>query len=100
MSTIDTLNFSEELIAAGLDEKVSKTLASKLKEALDSQKDNAATKQDIAHLEEKNENAATKHDIELVKQDIINLEYRLTLKFGLIVTAAIAIVTWLDKIIF
>ncbi len=41
----------------------------------------------------------TKQDINALKRDILELEYRLSLKFGYMLTAAIAIIIALQKIL-
>jgi len=88
--TIDTLQFSKRLQKAGLDQKIAEELSEAIKETQNQSIEGLATKHDIALL--KKDIQALEQKIEAVKNDIL-------IKMFLMQSAAIAIITWLNKVI-
>jgi DNA polymerase/3'-5' exonuclease PolX len=92
--TIDTLQFSKRLQKAGLNQKIAEELSEAIKETQNQSIEGLATKHDIALLKkdiqalEQNLN----QKIESVKNDIL-------IKMFFMISAAIAIITWLNKVI-
>jgi hypothetical protein len=81
--TIDTLQFSKRLQKAGLEQRIADEFAEAIKDTQN---------QTIQGL-------ATKEDVKIVEQKIESLEHKLTVKMFLMITAAVAIIAWLDKVI-
>jgi len=80
---IDTLQFSKRLHKAGLDQKVAEELAEAIKDTQNQTVEGLATKQDLKILEQK----------------IDMLEHKLVTKMFLMMTVAVAVIAWLDKVI-
>jgi hypothetical protein len=91
---IDTFQFIKKLQKAGLDQKIAEVLVEEINHSAQEFNSNNATKNDIKLLQKDIKNLDQKFE-----QKLINLEQRLTIKLGLMMTAAIAIIAWLDKII-
>ncbi len=81
--TVDTLQFSNRLQKAGLDRKIADEFAEAIKET----------------QMQSTEGVATKVDITLLRQEIENLEHKLTIKMFIMLITAVSLVTWLDKLI-
>lgn len=88
--TIDTLQFSKRLQAAGLEKKISEELAEAIKDTQTQSIEGLATKNDIALL---------KKDILNIEQKIENVEHKIIIKMFFMLTAAVAAIAWLDKVI-
>ncbi len=81
--TLDTLQFSKRLQKAGLAKEISEELAEAIKDTQTQTVEGLATKQDLKILEQK----------------IDVLEHKLVTKMFLMLSAAVALITWLDKVI-
>jgi hypothetical protein len=83
----DTHAFVKRLIAAGMPEQQAEILAEEHTRLLGEQ---LATKQDIA---------VVRSDLELLRNDLERLKDQLTIRFGVMLAAAIAIVAALVKLL-
>lgn len=92
--SIDTLQFSKRMQRAGLQQQVAEELAKSLKESCSYSTEGLATKEDIKFLDQKIENVEQK-----LEQKIESLEYKITTKMFLMLTVAVGVITWLDKIL-
>jgi hypothetical protein len=79
--TFDTLKFVERLKHSGISEKQAKAISEAFKEAQSEMK------------------IATKHDIKDLEHLIIDLEHRMTIKFGAMLTVAASLIVLLQKIL-
>ena len=79
-TTFDTLGYFDKLKAAGFTEQQARVQADALRELIE---DKLATKRDLKELE-----AATKRDL---KELELRLKYDLTVRFGSMLAAAVAI---------
>ncbi len=113
--SIDTLQFSKRLQKAGLEKRISEELAEAIKESQNQSIEGLATKADLElvrkdikileqkfdgkfeNIEQKFENFEQK--FENFEQKFQTLENRLTIKMFVMLTAAVGIITWLDKVI-
>ncbi len=87
---IDTLQFSKRMQKAGLTQAVADELAEAIKETQTQSLDGLATKQDLKVLEQKFDGLEIK---------IENLENKIIIKMFLMMTVAVGLITWLDKVI-
>lgn len=81
--TFDTLAYAKKLIAAGVPEKQAEVQAEALAEIVE---DQLATKHDLKELEL------------ALRRDIKELELRLTLRFGIMLAAAVTILAAIIKL--
>ncbi len=88
--TVDTLQLSKRLQKAGLQQTIADEFAEAIKDTQNQSIDGLATKESFTEL--RNEVALLKKDIELSKNEIL-------LKMFLMLTAAVGIITWLDKVV-
>lgn len=84
--TVDTLQLSKRLEKAGLKKEVAEELSEAIKDTQTQSLENFATKQDL------------KHEVEKLGQKIENLEHRLTSRISIMLTVAVGLITWLDKV--
>ncbi len=91
---IDTLQFSKRLQKAGLQQEVSDELAEAIKESQTQSLDGLATKQDLHNLEQNLDVRINK-----LEAKVDSLEHKLTLKLFFMLSAAVAAITWLDKVV-
>ena len=80
---IDTLQFSKRMQKAGLQKEVAEELAEAMKDA---------------YLQSV-EGIATKQDIKILEQKIDSLEHKITIRLFVMLTVAVGVIAWLDKII-
>ncbi|MCL2644275.1 MAG: CCDC90 family protein [Betaproteobacteria bacterium] len=103
MSTItfDTLKYANRLKKAGFTPEQAEAhveaQAAVLSEALEMSRQDIATKGDIAAL--KGDIAATKTDIAMLKGDLVQLEQRMTIKLGTMLTVAVGAMVALTKLL-
>lgn len=88
--SLDTLQFSKRLQNAGLKQEIAEELAEAIKDVQTQSNEGLSTKGDILLL---------KKDIEVVRHEIESLKHELVLKMFFMIVAAVAIITWLDKVI-
>jgi len=85
--TFDTLGYFEKLKSAGVPEEQAKVQVEVFREVVE---DKLATKRDLKELE-----LAVKRDLKelelATKRDLKELEYRMTIRLGSIIAAAVAI---------
>lgn len=91
-AAVDTLSYAKRLKDAGFDDKQAETITSLISEAEQNQEDHLATKGDIKELVLKLENGLRETD-----SRIKELELRMTIKFGAMMAANIAILAALIK---
>ena len=109
MPTFDTLEYTEELEAAGVLPAQAKAHARALLKIIDS---NLATKTDIAKIEQtikeletslnqkiKELDTSLKHDIELLRAEIKAMEQRLTIRLGGMLIIGIGAVATMIKLL-
>ncbi|MDR2213344.1 MAG: CCDC90 family protein [Pseudomonadales bacterium] len=84
--TFDTLKFANQLKAAGVSTQQAEAQASALADALDVNLRELATKSDLRELER-----STKSEFTLLRQEMIQLEQRMTIKIGTTVFTAFSI---------
>ena len=116
---VDTLEFAEQLQKAGMTKKIAQTLAKQINQAGQEYVGNLATKndlklvqKDIETVKKDIENVRTelkgeisevrtelKGDIKSVRQEIKTAMYTTIVAMGTMITIAVGVVTWLDKII-
>ena len=93
-TTFDTLGYFEKLKAAGIPEAHAKAQVEVIREVIE---DKLASKQDLKELE-----LAVKRDLKelelAVKSDLKELELRLTIRFGSMIAAAVAVLAALMAI--
>ena len=112
MKGIDTFDIAKKAKSAGFNQKQTEFLVETVSTIENTHISNLATKDDIVNLETKLET-----EVSIIKQDIQNLETKLeteiskleskitniknelTIRIGVMMGIAIAIVTWLDKVI-
>lgn len=99
--SIDTLQFSKRMQKAGLQREVAEELSEAIKDACPHSVEGIATKQDIKILEQN-----TKQDLKILEQKMISLdqkidslEYKITIKLFVMLSIAVALIAWLDKMI-
>ncbi len=99
--TVDTLQFSKRLQKAGLEKKISEELAEAIKDTQTQSIEGLATKHDVALLKKDIQALDQKFGsrFELIDQKFESLENRLTIKIFFMLTAAVGIITWLDKVV-
>lgn len=86
----DTLKFAEKLEAGGFTAQQARTAAEAFADATSQE---LATKADIVRLE-----ASTKAEIAILRSDIEKIELRLTVKLGVMLAAAVAVIGVLLKL--
>ena len=109
MPTFNTLEYTEELEAAGVPPSQAKAHAKALLQIIDT---NLATKADIAKIEQtikeletstnqkiKELETSLKHDIELLRTEIKAMEQRLTIRLGGMLIIGIGAVATLIKLL-
>jgi len=93
-TTFDTLGYFEKLKAAGIPDVHAKAQVEVLREVIE---DKLVTKRDLKELE-----LAVKRDVKelelAVKRDVKELEYRLTIRLGSMIAAAVAILAALTAL--
>jgi hypothetical protein len=105
--SIDTLHFSKRMQKVGMQKEISEELAEAIKDASSQALEGVATKQDIFLL--KQDISLLKKDIELLDQKIDHktnsldqkidaLENKLTIKIFAMLTVAVGLITWLDRL--
>jgi len=82
-TTFDTLGSFEKLKAAGIPENQAKAQVEVIREVIE---DKLATKRDLKELE-----LMIRQEISTVRQEMKELELRLTTRFGAMIAAAVAI---------
>lgn len=86
---------------AGLQKEVAEELAEAIKESQTQSLDDLATKQDLKNLEIRLDGRIDKLEAKIdgLESKIDSIEHKLTLKLFLMLTATVAVITWLDKIV-
>jgi len=96
----DTLEYASRLKRAGFTEQQAEAQVQALAAIVN---DNLATKQDLGDLATKQDLLALKHDLaalkQEVKQDMRDLEHRLTLRMGTMLSVAVGVVAALVKLV-
>jgi hypothetical protein len=88
--TLDTLQFSKRLTKAGLKKEIAEELSAAFKENQTESLENLATKQDLREV---------KLEINGLRQEINNLEHKLTVKIFVMLLIAVGVMNYLSKII-
>jgi hypothetical protein len=88
--TIDTLQFSKRLQRAGLEQRIAEELAEAIKDTQNQAIEGLATKNDILLV---------RKDLEVVEQKIEASKHEILTKMFLMLTAAVGVIAWLDRVI-
>ncbi len=88
--TIDTLQFSKRLQKAGLEQRIAEELAEAIKDTQNQAIEGLATKNDILLV---------RKDLEVVEQKIEASKHEILTKMFLMLTAAVGVIAWLDRVI-
>ncbi len=87
---IDTLQFSKRLQKAGLEQRIAEELAEAIKDTQNQAIEGLATKNDILLV---------RKDLEVVEQKIEASKHEILTKMFLMLTAAVGVIAWLDRVI-
>ena len=87
MKGIDTFDIAKKAKSAGFNQKQTEFFVETVNTIENTHVSNLATKDDLANLETK------------LESKITNIKNELTIRVGVMIGIAIAIVTWLDKVI-
>jgi hypothetical protein len=88
--TIDTLQFSKRFQKAGLEQRIAEELAEAIKDTQNQAIEGLATKNDILLV---------RKDLEVVEQKIEASKHEILTKMFLMLTAAVGVIAWLDRVI-
>lgn len=88
--SVDTLQFSKRLQKVGLDQKIADEFAEAIKDTQSQAIEGLATKNDVVMV---------RKDLEVLEQKMESMKHEIITKMFLMMTAAVAIIAWLDKVI-
>ncbi len=88
--SVDTLQFSKRLQKVGLDQKIADEFAEAIKDTQSHAIEGLATQNDVLMV---------RKDLEVLEQKMESMKHEIITKMFLMMTAAVAIIAWLDKVI-
>ncbi len=88
--TVDTLQFSKRLQKAGLEQRIADEFAEAIKDTQTQSVEGLSTKHDVMLV---------RKDLEVLEQKIESVKHEILTKMFLMMTASIAVIAWLDKVI-